>query len=385
VDIRLFQAGRTGELVGIPRDEITGNKHAFVPNPLPPDWTFPVRLWPLLADARQQLGVLEGIGRNLPNPGILLRPLEDREAIRSSQLEGTYATARELLLFEIQPRESKSEDDPANRQREVFNYRKALHEAANSPLPLSLRLLRDLHRTLLDRVRGRDRSPGEFRKIQVAIGSDLHFVPPPPQTVMSCLDRLEKYFHAKTSGYDSLVNCFLVHYQFETIHPFIDGNGRVGRLLLAVMLKQCCEHSKPWLYLSEYFEQHREEYMQRLFDISSRGDWERWIEFCLRGTVHQAKTTIHRYDRLLKVREGFMERLGRVGGSVRLNQIVENIFFSPFVRIADLPDQLHVTYPTAKADVERLVQAGILKELENATPKTFYAPDVFDVAYEQLE
>ena len=125
--------------------------------------------------------------------------------------------------------------------------------------------------------------------------------------------------------------------------------------------------------------------MQHLFETSYRGDWEQWVEFCLRGTVHQAKTTIHRCDRLLKVREEFMERLGGVGGSIRLNQIVENIFYSPFVRIADLPDQLHVTYPTAKADVERLVQAGILKELENATPKTFYAPEVFEVAYEQLE
>ena len=203
--------------------------------------------------------------------------------------------ARTTAVRDPQPRESKSEDDPANRQREVFNYRKALHEAVNSPLPLSLRLLRDLHRTLLDQVRGRNRSPGDFRKIQVAIGSDLRFVPPPPQKVMPCLDQLEKYFHAKNVPFDSLVNCFLVHYQFETIHPLIDGNGRVGRLLLAVMLKQCCEHSKPWLYLSEYFEQHREEARGTACSTSSSClTGEQWVEFCLRGTVHQAKTTIHR-------------------------------------------------------------------------------------------
>jgi Fic family protein len=311
--------------------------------------------------------------------------LEDREAIKSSRLEGTYVTAQELFLFEMQPGESRSEDDPANNQREVLNYRIALHQATNTDLPLSLRLLRDLHRTLLARVRGRDRSPGEFRRLQVAIGSDLRFVPPPPDKVMSCLDPLEKYFHAKSSQFDPLIQCFLIHYQFETIHPFVDGNGRVGRLLLAAMLKEACALSKPWLYLSEYFERHRDEYVQRLFNVSAKADWEKWIEFCLNGTVRQAKDTIQRCERLLKVREEFMARVGKIGGSIRLHKIVEQIFHSPFVRIADLPSRLKVTYPTAKADVERLVQAGVLETLENVTPKTFYAPRVFNVAYDEME
>ena len=386
MDMRRFKTDRTGEIVRILRDETTGNQHAFVPSPLPPDWTFPVRLWPLLADARQRMGVLEGLGRNLPNPAILLRPLEDREAIRSSQLEGTYATAKELLLFEIQPRDSRSEDDPANRTREVLNYRKALNQAADSELPLSLRLIRNLHATLLDRVRGRDRSPGEFRKIQVAIGSDHRFVPPPPQTVMQCLDQLEKYLHTEDIGYDRLVHCFLVHYQFETIHPFVDGNGRVGRVVLALMLKQCCDMSKPWLYLSEYFEKNHEEYVEKLFNISARGDWESWLEYCLRGVVEQARMTIARCERLLRIREGFTERVHAIKkGSVRLHQIVENIFQSPFLRIRDLSLQSNVTYPTAKADVRRLMEAGILQKLENTSPKTFFAPEVYNVAYEELE
>ena len=188
---------------------------------LPPAWEFPNRLWPLLAEAKQQLGLLEGIGRSLPNPGILLRPLEDREAIKSSRLEGTYVTQTELLLFEMQLRESQSDEDPVNAQWEVFNYRKALHQAGTSDLPLSLRLIRDLHRTLLLGVRGRDRMPCEFRRIQVAIGSDYRFMPPPPEVLMECLDPLEKYFHVKTTNIDPLVNCFLIHYQFETIHPFL--------------------------------------------------------------------------------------------------------------------------------------------------------------------
>ena len=165
----------------IPRDPITGNEYAFIPRPLPPVWDFPVELWPMLTEARHQLGILEGIGRTLPNPEILLRPLEDREAIKSSQLEGTYVTATELLVYEMQPKPSKSQDDPANNQREVFNYRLALQQGMTSDLPLSLRLIRDLHKTLLTGVRGRDRTPGKFRVGQVAIGSNHRFVPSPPE------------------------------------------------------------------------------------------------------------------------------------------------------------------------------------------------------------
>ncbi len=252
MDPLLFTKPFPGDLVPIPRDPATGNKHAFVPNALPPKWDFPVRLWPLLADAKQQLGILEGIARSLPNPAILLRPLEDREAIKSSRLEGTYVTATELLVFEMQPRTPKSEDDALNPEREVFNYRLALQQGSSTDLPLSLRLLRDFHLTLMSGVRGRDRTPGQFRRTQVAIGTNHRFVPPPPERLMECLDPLERYFHVTQSRYDPLVDCSLVHYQFETIHPFSDGNGRVGRLLLAMMLKQLCGLSKPWLYMSEY-------------------------------------------------------------------------------------------------------------------------------------
>jgi Fic family protein len=202
---------------------------------------------------------------------------------------------------------------------------------------------------------------------------------------MECLDPFEKYLHVKNSRFDSLVNCFLVHYQFETIHPFNDGNGRVGRLLLANMLKEFCGLSKPWIYMSEYYEKRNEEYAERLFNVSASGDWEGWIEFCLIGIAAQARDTIQRCERLQKIKEDFMKRAREVGGSVRLTQIMEDTFSSPFVRIADLPKRLGVSYPTARADVERLVQAGILKELENVTPKTFYAPDVFNIAYAEME
>jgi len=385
MDSSAFQRDAPGKVVSIGNGE-----HAFVPDPLPPDWVFPADLWPLLADAKQHLGILEGLGRNLPNPAILLRPLADREAIRSSRLEGTYATAKELLLFDLEPRESESETDPVNDQREVFNYRRALAHGTSSELPLSNRLLKEMHRILLERVRGADRAPGAFRKIQVAIGSTdpsvpPRFVPPPPQRLRECLDLFEKYLHVTSSPFDPLVDCFLVHYQFETIHPFVDGNGRVGRLLLAIMLQQRCSLSKPWLYMSEYFDKNREEYVDSLFRISTRANWHGWIEYCLRGTLRQAKDTIERCERLRIIREEFMQRVTNAGGSVRLNQIVESIFYSPFVRLADLPAILGVTYPTAKSDIERLVEAGILQELPNVHPKTYFAPEVFNIAYDELD
>lgn len=385
LDIHKFGKDAPGKLVRI-SDEVPGNR-AFVPNDLPPNWSFPPRLWPLVADARQQLGILDGLGRNLPTPAILLRPLEDREAILSSRLEGTYASPKELFLFEMQPREPESEHDRANDWREVFNYRKALHEGMNSSLPISLRLIRNLHRVLLTGVRGKDRTPGDFRRIQVAIGSksNVRFVPPPANQLTGCLNAVEKYVHRTDSTYDPLVECFLVHYQFETIHPFIDGNGRVGRLLLSMMLQQKCDLSKPWLYLSEFFEKNREQYTDGLFDVSAGAKWEEWIEFCLTGTIEQARNTIQRCERLLEVREHFLKKLSKVGGSVRLNEIIEGIFHSPFVRVADLPNRLHISYPTANRDVKRLQQAGILEQLPDTIPKTYFAPAIFNIAYEDLD
>lgn len=380
MDKSLFGPVSPGRLVAISPDEV-----AFIPNPLPPAWTFPVRLWPVLAEAKRHIGELEGLGSVLPNPAILLRPLEDRESIQSSRLEGTYATPKELLLFELEPKESVSENDRTNDFIEVHNYRRALNHGTTSSLPLSLRLVREMHAILLTGVRGKDKTPGEFRRIQVAIGATRRFVPPPPEVVMECLDPLEKSFHDEGSGYDPLVSCFLAHYQFETIHPFNDGNGRVGRLLLSIMLQEKCGLSKPWLYMSEFFDRHRDDYIGRLFSVSTRAAWDDWIEFCLLGVLTQAKDTVARCRKLLAVRDDYTRRLQQIGGSIRLSAIVDLIYDLPFVRIPDLANRLNVTYPTAKADVDKLIRAGILQALDDASSKTFYAPEVFNVAYSELE
>ena len=381
-----FSPEKPGELVSIHirREDESHPYYAFVPSPLPPAWEFPAALWPALAEAKQQIGILEGIGRNLPSPEILLRPIADREALKSSMLEGTYSTAFELFLYELQLNVSSMSRDSKNEQREVSNYRTALNHGAKSDLPLSLRLIREMHSILLTDVRGRSRSPGEFRTQQVAIGSSYRFIPPPPERVLGCLETMERYMHSTESNYDPLVECFLVHYQFETIHPFSDGNGRVGRLLLALMMYDRCGMSKPWLYLSEYFERYRDEYIDKLFNVSAVGDWTSWVEFCITATTTQAKETIVRCEKLLSLRDAFSKRLTEAGGSYRLTQIVESIFHTPFVRIADLSKSLNVAYQTAKSDVERLASVGILQKLEKISPATYFAPEIFAIAYHDL-
>jgi Fic family protein len=327
---------------------------------------------------------LEGLGRNIQNPNIILRPLLRREAIQSSALEGTFASAKELLLFELDPVLPKSEEDPVNERLEVDNYRKALQHGTDTDLPLCWRVVRELHEILLTNVRGRDRMPGQFRNIQVGIGG-ARFIPPPHDKMDEPLKALEHYLHRKETSVDPLIDCFLVHYQFEAVHPFIDGNGRVGRLLLALMLQRNCGFSRPWLYMSGYFDANREAYMQYLFEISTKGNWTNWIEFCLNGALSQARETIVRCERVLRLRDEYMNRLREIDGSTRLHSIVENLFDSPFAQVTETARRLDIHYQTAQADLERLQRAGIVMELPEIRPKTYYAPHVFSVAYEKLE
>lgn len=332
-----------------------------------------------------QAGVLEWVGRNLPNPALLLRPLGDREAILSSRIEGTYATARELLLFEVDPRTPESDADRSNDWFEVFNCRRALHLCASATMPITRHLIRELHRVLLEGARGRERHPGRFREIQVAIGTNHRFLPPPPEKLADCLEQLETFMTNSNSPTQRLVDCFLVHYQFEAIHPFEDGNGRTGRMLLVIMLQAALQFTKPWLYMSDYFERHRHEYIDRLFAVSTRGEWTGWIEFCLKGVVEQARTTHERCQRLQDLKQAYHDRLSKLRGAGRLYQIVEWLFEQPLLRITRIAERLRITYPTAARDVERLTEAGIMAEFEDVRPKTYFAPEIYDAAFGDLE
>jgi Fic family protein len=378
LDASKFTEHKTGLLIQI---HVPQKEWSFVPNALPPTWAFPGALWPLLADARECLGTLNGIGRSLPDPQLLLKPFQRREALRSSSLEGTYATPEQIMLFELNPRQPTSDTDPANAWLEVSNYGKALRHGCKllEKLPLSLRVIRKMHELLLTGVHGRSKSPGEFRKYQVQIGSDRRYMPPPPEHVEPCLDAFEKYLNTDDQSYDPLVRSYIVHYQFEAIHPFLDGNGRVGRVLLALMIHKWCGHYLPWLYMSSFFEKHKDEYIGRLFEISTKGDWSGWIEFCLRGTISQAKDSIRRCDLLRRLRDEFQEKVLRP--TARTHRIIEGLFSRPIVTTPQLAYQCHVTYPTAKADIDRLVEAGILTEVPDVYPTAYCAGRIMDVAY----
>lgn len=383
MDISKFTEAKTGQLVEIstPVDD-----WAFVPGPLPPsNWTFPVNLWPLLAEAKEEVARLDGIGRTLPNPELLLRPLQSREAIRSSSLEGTYATAEELLLFELNPRESKSEKDPINSRLEVNNYSRSLRLGMDllNELPFCLRLIKEVHRELLSGVRGRDKAPGEFRRVQNHVGSDFRFIPPPQNYLDSCLDVFEKQLNEPPVDFDPLIHCYLMHYQFETIHPFLDGNGRVGRVLLSLMVFKLCEISAPWLYMSAYFERYKDEYIDSLFNVSARGAWSEWVEFCLRGTVVQAKDSISRCEHLGTLKDKYHQEAE--GAGPRSHPIIEDLFTSPILTIPNVASRYGISYPTAKSDVNKLVRLKILAKIEDARPKIFYCPGIFRIAYEESE
>lgn len=362
--------------------------YAFVPNPLPPKWDWPVDLWPMLSEARACLASLDGTGKHLPNPDILLRPIQQREARLSSELEGTFTDPQKQALFQADPRYPMSATDPVNAYREVFNYARALRlrlEGDGPNLPLSRHLIRQLHQVLMDGVRGHQQQAGEFRTIQNQIGHPARFVPPPPEHLATLLEDFEKYIQDQDeshSQFNPLVRAFLVHYQFETIHPFGDGNGRVGRLLLALTIAEWCGLSRQWLYMSAYFERRKKEYMDLLLRVSTHGDWSRWIKFCLEGVIVQAKDTERRCERLVALHRDFHQRLK--GGSVRLSSIVDGLFGTPFVTVLGVKAALNVTYPTARADLRKLEVLGILQPLEGLPTITYYCGQIHDVTHKDI-
>lgn len=377
MDPNAFTDRSPGTLV--PTATKQGRDWAFIPTPLPPDWPFPADLWPLLAEAKQELARLDGAGRHITNPELLLRPLQKLEALRSSSLEGTYSTPRELFLFELERTPGQNRDA----QREVANYGQALRKAVEmlDTLPLCLRVITKMHHILLEGVRGGHKGPGEFRRNQVQIGADARFVPPPANEVPALLDNLEKAMNTPQATVDPLVDAFLVHYQFETIHPFLDGNGRVGRLLLSLLIYQTCGLSQPWLYLSPFFDEHRRDYIDTLFRVSTHGDWAAWVALCLRATIAQSRDALQRIETLITLRDRWQRQIASMG-SARLVKLVNDLFDIPVLTAPHVASLFAISYPTAKADIEKLVKAGILETVPNTYPQEYWAPAIFKAVYE---
>ena len=361
---------------------------AFAPPPLPPPLALDWELAKDLSVAQQALGELAGTARNLPNPRLLMGPFVRREAVLSSRIEGTQASFSDLLFFEAA---SGTEPDAPD-VREVANYVAALEHGLDRlpTLPMSLRLLREVHARLMEGVRGGDRTPGEFRRDQVWIGppgaplADATFVPPPVQEMTAALAALEGYLHAPSS-HPLLVRLALIHYQFEAIHPFRDGNGRVGRLLISLLL--VAEGAMPWplLYLSAFFERHRAEYYRLLLRVSQAAAWTEWLQFFLRGVADQSRDASARSAALLDLRRAWHRRLQTARSSALLLRLVDDLFSSPALTIPGAARRLGVTQRSAGLNVGKLVRAGILREVTGRRRnRIFLATDIVRVAEADL-
>ena len=379
MDVRRFLDPFPGRLVPI-RTPV-GPDTAFIPDALPGTWPFDPELWPLLVRAKEALGTLNGIGQTLSDPQLLLRPLQNREAITSSNIEGTFVTPEQLLLFDLNPTEPTSADDRKADWMEVANYGRSLQTGREMlrTLPICNRVVAEMHRVLMQGVRGRASFPGQFRRQQVQIGSNGRYVPAPPAEVDGLMRDLEAYINQDDAARDPLVRGFLVHYQFESIHPFTDGNGRVGRALLALMIQQWHGHAHPWLYLSSYFEKYKDEYMDNLFRVSTEGAWSRWVEFCLRGTIEQARDSIHRCHLFHALKAKFHGIA--VDPSPRTHRMIEDLFANPVTTVSALAKKHDVAYATARKDVEKLISLRILAEMPDSYPRAIFCNAIMRIAF----
>jgi cell filamentation protein, protein adenylyltransferase len=373
-----FASSRAGQVILTPQ-----GYEAFVPAPLPPRLNLDWDLGRAIADAERALGNLSGVGSTLPNPHLLINPFMRKEAVLSSRIEGTQASLSDLFLFEAAGAPERDTSDV----REVANYVRALREGLRrvKEMPISLRFLRDMHATLMRGVRGDDLTPGEFRTTQNWIGfpgarlNEAIFVPPPVTQMNESLDAFERSLH-EPQTLPFLVWLALVHYQFEAIHPFRDGNGRIGRLLLVLLM---CVHEalcQPLLYLSAYFEKHRTEYYDGLLAVSQRGEWEQWIRFFLCAIEEQSKDAIRTATTLNALRDEYRTRLQAARASALLLRTVDEMFQFPAISMPSLAKELKVTYRSAQLIIDRLIAANILKEATGkARNRIYLAPQILSI------
>jgi Fic family protein len=359
-----MDAGRAGTYIR-QRD----GYRAFIPKPLPPDPPLIIdqELWTTLSIADRALGRLDGATEVLPNPNLFVAMYARREAVLSSQIEGTQASLADVLEYEADAARKGLPGDVA----EVVNYVRAMNYGLErlESLPLSLRLMGEIHRELLAGVRGGLRSPGEFRRTQNWNGppgctlGQAAFVPPPAHEMMAALGDLEAFLHADVD-LPALVKVGLVHAQFETIHPFIDGNGRVGRLLITFLLCQRKILRQPLLYLSLYLTRHKPEYYERLMAIRDYGDWEGWLKFFLRGVAEVANQATDTARRILQLREEHRHFVSQhIRGSANGLRLLDLLYERPIVSVGLAARQLAVTNPTANNLVNQLENAGLLVEI----------------------
>lgn len=353
------RAGRTVQ-------QSTGYR-AFVPEPLPPqpDIDYDGELRTLLSNADRDLARLDAIAALLPNPDLFVAMYVRHEAVLSSQIEGTQSTLEDVLAFEMEATHNHAPKDVD----EVVNYVRAMNHGLarlKEGFPLSLRLLREIHGELMRAVRGGEKSPGEFRRTQNWIGgtgsslATAAFVPPPPHALMDTLGALEKFLHEGKTTVPLLIRCGLAHAQFETIHPFLDGNGRVGRLLITLMLCEEQALSRPLLYLSVFLKAHRAEYYDRLTAIRQYGHWEQWLKFFLRGLSLTARAATQTARDIVALRESHRNQILKNAKALKL---LDHLYQQPLLSAKRAAEVVGCSAPTAIKLVEDLRARGWLREV----------------------
>lgn len=369
----------TGQIVKSPK-----GYNAFVPHRLPPKLGWDNAVVNSLSRADFLLGKLAREGVKLPNPHLLMRPFITREAVLSSKIEGTQATLGEILAANAGAHVKQNPDD----LQEVQNYIKALDYGLGrlTELPLSLRLIREIHEHLMQGVRGSHATPGEFRRRQNWIGSPgctlntAKFVPPPPDNLMDCLGELENFLYDRSLP--PLIHTALCHYQFEAIHPFLDGNGRVGRLLIMLLLVEQRMLPSPLLYLSAFFEATRDEYYKKLYNVSSKGSWHEWLIYFLDGVAVQSEDVLSRAERINELLNKWKMAVASSGSQVPL-EIVQHLAVNPYLTTNKISEDLGVVYSTAQRGVQKLEAAGIIKKMnDNKRDKVYCATEILNILEE---
>jgi Fic family protein len=363
--------------------------YAFLPAPLPPNLDWSSLLVTALSEAERDLSRLATLAGAFPFPRLLVQPFMRREAVLSSRIEGTRATLAELYTYESA---QLSFLEPDSDVREVHNYVRALDYGLErlKTLPISLRLIRELHEKLMQGVRGGNLTPGEFRRTQNWIGPagstimTATYVPPPVDEMNQALSDLEKFIH---TGMDVpiLARAAMIHYQFEAIHPFLDGNGRVGRLLMALLLAEWDILSQPLLNLSVYFERYRQEYYDHLLAVSQHGNWEAWLRFFLRGVSAQSTDSLTRMEQLGSIRAKYQPLVEAEKNSERMAAVIDFLFGRPIFNAKQLAKSLEMPFKTSRQYIEKLVQAGILREITGYARNQIYRADEIFSAIDSLQ
>jgi Fic family protein len=353
---------------------------AFVPDPLPRHIKLDSSLVYLLDRASRAVAHLAGVGETLPNPHLLIRPFVRREAVLSSRIEGTQASISDLFLFEAAG-ERRARGDV----REVANYVRALDYGLSraEELPLSVRLANEIHARLLEGVRGGERAPGQLRTRQVWIGSEgttiqeARFIAPPPNLVPDLLTDWEKFLNDDLEM-PPLIQCALTHYQFEAIHPYVDGNGRIGRLFITLFLCAKQVLPTPLLYLSAYFDRRRNDYYDHLYNVSATGNWEPWLRFFLEGVAEQSKDAVLRSRRVRLLQDWYRGLLQEAGASGNALRLLDQLFAYPFMTAPKATQLLGVSRAGARRILERLVEAGIVHLDSGKWPHVYMARELLE-------